>query len=91
MSKEDEAKLNSALCGQKELNIIKKTCKELSLTYRELGEKIGYSEGALKTASSTNNVSEPMKKAIELYLKNLELEIALADFKTITSIIKKYF
>ena len=28
-------------------NLIKKTCKELGLTYRELGEAIGYSESAI--------------------------------------------
>ncbi|MDR1461456.1 MAG: transcriptional regulator [Campylobacteraceae bacterium] len=71
-------------------NIVKKTCKELGITYKELGEKIGYSEGALKTASSTGNISEPMKKAIELYLEILRLKEVLTDFKTLTSIIKKY-
>lgn len=29
-------------------NLIKKVCKELNLTYKQLGELIGYSEGRLK-------------------------------------------
>lgn len=52
-------------------NIVKRTCKLLSVTYKELGEVIGYSEGAIKTAASTNNISAPMQKAIELYLTTL--------------------
>jgi len=64
-------------------NIVKQTCKELGFTYKQLAEKIGYGEGALKRAASTNDVSEPMKKAIELYLKNLELEEALVDLKNL--------
>ncbi len=55
-------------------NIIKLTCKELGMTYRQLGEAVGYSEGAIKTAASTDSFSEPLKKAIELYLENLKLK-----------------
>ena len=55
-------------------NIIKYTCKELGLTYKELGEIIGYTEGALKTAVSSNKVSNSLNKAIALYKKILKLE-----------------
>lgn len=54
-------------------NLIKKTCKELGLTYKELGEKIGYSESAIKNAA-VGSVSEPMQFAINLYLENLNLK-----------------
>lgn len=53
-------------------NLIKKTCKELGLTYRELGERIGYSESAIKNAA-VGAISEPMVFAINLYIENLEL------------------
>jgi len=69
-------------------NLIKQTCKELGLTYKQLGEAIGYSEGAIKTAVSTDKVSEPMQKAIELYLKNLELQKELEQFKQFKDFIK---
>ncbi|PAF46554.1 hypothetical protein BKH46_07370 [Helicobacter sp. 12S02634-8] len=59
---------------EKEPNLIKKTAKELGLTYRELGEAIGYTEGTLKTASSTNSVSPQIEKAICLFLENRELK-----------------
>ncbi|MFY4691416.1 transcriptional regulator [Campylobacter jejuni] len=54
-------------------NLIKKTCKDLGLTYKQLGEKIGYSESAIKNAA-VGETSEPMKFAINLYLENLALK-----------------
>ena len=70
-------------------NIIKRVCKELGLTYKELGEKIGYSEGAIKTAASTGKISEPLKKAIELYLKKEELENELQEYHQLKQFLKK--
>ena len=57
-----------------EQNIVKTTCKELGMTYKELGEAIGYSEPAVKKSVQTNKVSEPMLKAIDLYKEILELK-----------------
>ena len=73
-----------------ETNIIKKVCKDLNLTYKQLGDAIGYSEGAIKTAAASGKISEPMQKAIELYLKNLELEKELQEAKQIKKILKKW-
>ena len=64
-------------------NLIKQTCKELNLTYKQLGEMIGYSESALKNAA-TSEASDPMKKAINMYLEILALKKELKasqDFK----------
>ena len=58
----------------KETNIIKIVCKALSLTYAQLAEQIGYTEGALKTTVSTDKISNSMKKSIELYLKTIKRE-----------------
>ena len=71
-------------------NIVKRVCKELGLTYKELGEHIGYSEGAIKTAAASGKISEPMQKAIELYLKNLELEKELQEAKQIKETLKRW-
>ena len=65
--------------NEKELNIVKQTAKELGLTYRQLADEIGYKEGALKNAMTTDKVSEPMKKAIDLYLENLQLKSKLQN------------
>ncbi len=71
-------------------NIVKKVCKELGLTYKELAEKIGYSEGALKMAVQRNNVSPQMEKAIKLYLENLELKKELEELHELKKLIKKW-
>ena len=54
---------------EKEIHLVKKVSKELGLTYKKLGEEIGYSEGALRGAVSTNQMSPQLKKALELYLE----------------------
>lgn len=63
--------------SDKSQNIVKATAKALGLTYKQLGEAIGYSESAIKTAIANDNVSEPMEKSIEMYLKVIELETKL--------------
>lgn len=69
-------------------NLIKQTCKELNLTYKQLGEAIGYSESAIKNAA-TGEASEPMRKAIELYKETLELKNKLKTLDALSEIIKE--
>ncbi|PZP12122.1 MAG: transcriptional regulator [Aliarcobacter butzleri] len=75
---------------REEQNIIKKTCKEIGLTYAQLAEEIGYSEPAIKKAIANDNISEPMKKAIELYLENLELKKELENSNKIKQTLKEW-
>lgn len=56
------------------MNLVKQTAKELGLTYKELSKELGYSESALNAAARKDELSEPLKKAIELYLENLALK-----------------
>ena len=58
----------------KEIHLVKKVSKELGLTYQELGDEIGYSESTLRRSVSKNQLSGQLKKAIELYLKIIELK-----------------
>jgi hypothetical protein len=73
-----------------EENIVKHTCRVLGITYRELGEAIGYGEGAIKNASSTGKVSDPMIKAIELYKRNIELQQELENSNKIKATLKEW-
>ena len=50
-------------------NIIKLACRELGLTYRELAEKIGYTESNLRKCVSTNKVSKQLTKSIEMFME----------------------
>ena len=74
---------------EKEENIVKRVCKELGLTYKQLGEKIGVKEGTLNKVASTGEISEQIQKAIELYLKTLDLESELNEYKEFKNFIKK--
>lgn len=60
-------------------NPIKRICKILKITYSELGEKIGYKESAIKTIVSSNKISEPLKKTIDLLMENMELHKELEE------------
>ena len=71
-------------------NLIKQTCKELNFTYKQLGEAIGYGEGAIKNSASTGNISEPMAHAIKMYRQILELEREVADSEAIKESLKKW-
>ena len=59
---------------EEEIHLVKRVSKELGLTYRELGERIGYSESNLRKSVSENRLSLPLQKAIELYLENIKLQ-----------------
>jgi hypothetical protein len=59
---------------EKEVHLINKVSKELGLTYKELGEKIGYSESNLRKSVSENRLSLPLKRAVELYIKVLNFQ-----------------
>jgi transcriptional regulator with XRE-family HTH domain len=78
---------------KKEIHLVKRVSKELGLTYKELGEKIGYSESSLRKTVSNNTLSFQLKTAIQLYLDNLQLKQEideLEDFKnTFRTFLKK--
>ncbi|CUU88639.1 helix-turn-helix domain-containing protein [Campylobacter hyointestinalis] len=69
---------------------LKAFCKERNLTYKELAEKIGYGEGAIKTAVSTNNISQPMQHAINMFIKISELENELKKANEAKEILKTW-
>jgi aminoglycoside phosphotransferase family enzyme len=66
---------------EKEVHLVKRVSKELGLTYKELGEKVGYSEGNLRRSVSKNQLSMQLKKAIELYLEIEKLKESKAKIK----------
>jgi transcriptional regulator with XRE-family HTH domain len=70
-----------------DLNIIKRTCKDLGLTYAQLAEQIGYGENSVSNASR-GEVSKAMQKAIELYLQTLEQKKELEKLETLRSTLK---
>lgn len=74
--------------SDKNENLIKQTCKELGLTYKQLGDMIGYSEATLNKNASTGQVSKAIETAIHLYLNNLELKKELDKFIQLKNLLK---
>lgn len=51
-------------------NIVKKVCKELDVTQKELAEQIGVAEGTLRNWSSSNDIPTWALKSFELLQEN---------------------
>jgi hypothetical protein len=79
------------LSEKKEMHLVKKVSKELGITYKKLGEAIGYSEGALRKSVSRDEISPQLKKAIELYLENIYLKECGDRIKKIKMTLKEAF
>ena len=75
---------------EKEVHLVKQVSKKLGLTYKELGEKIGYSESSLRKTVSNNTVSSQLKTAISLYLNNLELQKELNEMEEFKSTFRTF-
>ncbi len=66
---------------EEEMHLVKRVSKELGLTYKELGEKIGYSESSLRKTVSNNSLSSQLETSIQLYLENLKLKEELEELE----------
>ena len=76
---------------EKEVHLVKRVSKELGLTYKELGEEIGYTESTLRKSVSENRITLQLKKAIELYLKTLKFEEDRKEMEAIKENIRTLF
>ena len=75
---------------EKEVHLVKKVSKELGLTYKELGEEIGYSESNLRKSVSENRLSLPLKKALELYLENQKVRELKKERENLKDILRTF-
>jgi transcriptional regulator with XRE-family HTH domain len=63
---------------EKEENLVKKTCRELGITQKELAEKIGVNKN---TVSEWANNKKPISKLVETTLTLLKTEKEFTYFK----------
>lgn len=70
-------------------NIIKRVCSVYNITYAQLAEVIGYESTSINNAARSE-VSKPMRKAIELYIRNIELEEELKKSNLIKATLKEW-
>ena len=73
------------------MHLVKKVSKELGLTYKELGEEIGYSESMLRQSVSKNKLSSQLKRVLELYLETVKLKQEKEETEKMKSLIKTFF
>lgn len=71
-------------------NIVKKVCKELGITYKQLSEKLGVAEGTIKQNAIKDNVSEQIQKALEILLENQALKEKLLETEQLKTILKNF-
>lgn len=65
-----------------EENIVKRVCKELGITQKELSEMLGVDDGTVrKWASEATKTPEWAEKFIVLIIKNEQNEKALESFR----------
>lgn len=71
-------------------NLIKHTCRELGLTYKQLGEAIGFNGDTLNNMASKPNdkLSAQLVRAIELYLETVSLKKELEKLENLKAILK---
>ncbi|PAF50837.1 helix-turn-helix domain-containing protein [Helicobacter sp. 13S00477-4] len=72
-----------------EQNLIKKTAKELGMTYKELGEAIGLSEASIRRLATSAEINNQVVKSIEMFLEIQELKKELEDYRTIKRLLSK--
>ena len=69
-------------------NLVKQTCKEFNLTYKELGEKIGLSEASIKRLA-TSEINSQVEQYLKMLYRISELEAELKDFRTLKEILSR--
>ena len=75
---------------EKEVHLVKKVSKELGVTYKELAEKIGYSESNLRQSVYSNKLSTQLEKAIELYIETINLKKRVDEAEDFKSILRTF-
>ena len=70
-------------------NIIKQVCKELNLTYKQLGELIGLSEGSIKRLATSDEINTQVIKSCEMLLEIEKLKGKLSNTETLKDVLKR--
>lgn len=78
----------SKLEEQNNENIVKRVCKELGITQRELAERIGMSADSLNTAVSNGKISKMTEAAVKLVAEVESLKKDLEKYENLRNAIK---
>lgn len=69
-------------------NIVKRVCKELNITQRELAERMKVNEVTVRQWSSKGEVMPNVEATLNLLLENHRLKAQLKDLKSFAELIK---
>jgi transcriptional regulator with XRE-family HTH domain len=75
---------------KEEIHLVKRVSKELGVTYKELAEKIGYSESNLRQSVYSDKLSLQLQTAIELYIETLNLKKRVDEAEDFKSILRTF-
>jgi transcriptional regulator with XRE-family HTH domain len=73
----------------KEKNLVKQVCKEYGITQIELAKDLDIPKGTISRWVSTKNIPKTAELALNLMLKNRELENKLESFKLFREVLNK--
>lgn len=92
---QDDIVITASICNYIEnqmidkINIVKRVCKELNLTYKQLGEAIGLSEGSIKRLATSDDINTQAIKSCEMLLEIKSLKEQLSNTQTLKTALKK--
>jgi transcriptional regulator with XRE-family HTH domain len=75
---------------KEDIHLVKRVSKELGITYKELAEKIGYSESNLRQSVYSDKLSLQLQTAIELYIETLNLKKRVDEAEDFKSILRTF-
>jgi DNA-binding XRE family transcriptional regulator len=82
--------LENRVSGEvKEENLVKKTCKELGITQKELAKKIGVKPESLNSSISRGKISLQVEHSLNMLLQINELQKELENYKILGNSIKQ--
>jgi DNA-binding transcriptional regulator YiaG len=80
---EENSKRSEDYTERSKENLVKKTCRELGITQKELAERIGVSDSTVRHWNSNNEIPNIAQNFMSLLLENRELNnrfIKVKDF-----------
>jgi ribosome-binding protein aMBF1 (putative translation factor) len=78
------------MSSKKNTNIIKEVRAKYNLSYADLAKITGAKESTLTKCSSSGEISEIIRKPIELYIKNRELQEELHGLQYLKTALKRF-
>lgn len=75
---------------EEQTNIVKRACKELGITQKELADQLGVSKPSVERWAQSGEAPEQAQKQIDLLLENVIIKQELEELKTAMKTIVKY-